>query len=214
VFTGIIEDIGKVKAVEKSGTSGKIMIGTAFDLSGIKTGASIAVNGACMTVVDKAGAMFGADVSAETFSATTLGSLRPGDAVNVESALKLGSPLGGHLVTGHVDGTGVVKRLRRLAEFVEMEVDIPETLLGQVVRKGSVAIDGVSLTIADLTATGVVIALIPHTLEATTLHLKREGDAVNVETDIIGKYVERFLKGYRPGNVTEGFLKEHGFIRE
>lgn len=214
MFTGIIEDIGRVIAVEKSGVSGKINIATSLDLKAVKLGDSIAVNGACLTVVEITGSSFSADVSGETFASTTLGSLKSGDLVNVESALKLGSPVGGHLVTGHVDGVGTIKKFLRSAEFVEIEVEIPKALQNQTVRKGSIAIDGVSLTIADIRNNGFAVTLIPHTLERTTLHLKRDGNPVNIETDIIGKYVERFVSGYKEGGVTEGFLKEHGFMKE
>ncbi|MEE9613512.1 MAG: riboflavin synthase [Thermodesulfobacteriota bacterium] len=214
MFTGIIEAIGTVKTVEKKGTSGRITVETALDLGGVAVGDSIAVSGACLTVVALKGNTFSADVSDETLKLTTLGSAGPGERVNLELALTLSKPLGGHIVTGHVDCVGTVERKAEKGENLDIEVSVPREFLPQLVRKGSVAMDGISLTVAVLTDKGFRTVIIPHTIENTTLSEKRAGTKVNIETDIIGKYVERVLKGGGGGgkNITEGFLKEHGFI--
>jgi riboflavin synthase len=215
MFTGIIEARGTVKSVEKKGSSGRITVETASEpeyLKGVKPGDSISVDGVCLTMAFQPGVTaFTADISGETLRLTTLGELKPGDRVNLERSL-LSKPLGGHFVTGHVDGTGTIKRKLFVGENVELEVSVPYELKKQIVRKGSVSIDGISLTVAELTESGFRAAIVPHTLKMTTLSVKKEGGRVNIETDIIGKYVERFLSGSKKEGVTEDFLIEHGFI--
>jgi len=223
VFTGIIQDIGRVKSVESSGDSAKIEIATTLDLATLSIGGSIAVDGACLTITslrEKSGC-FTADLGAATLAATTLGrGLKAGRTVNLERPLTLSEPLGGHLVTGHVDAVGSIRRRTVRGGFIDLAVELPETLGAQVVKKGSIAIDGVSLTITTVAPGEVGLSLIPHTLQKTTLPDKGPGSLVNIETDIIAKYVERALGaggrassgGKATGGLTEGFLAEHGFF--
>ena len=212
MFTGIIETIGTLKSVEKRGGSAKIVITSPFKDGDIKTGDSIAVDGACLTVVSFKDGQFVADVSEETLKKTTLGGLKKGDKVNLERPLTPLKPLGGHIVTGHIDCVGKINGARHSGDYAEFEFSIPEEFQRFLIYKGSVAIDGISLTVAKITESGFTVALIPHTLKETTLGLKNAGGKVNIETDIIGKYVERFLSVYKKGGVTEGFLEEHGFL--
>ncbi len=215
MFTGIIEDIGRVKAVEKTGDSGKIEIISSLDLSQLPAGSSISVDGACLTIIDgqRSRTSFSADLSNETLSKTTFGKgLAAGRLVNIERPLTLDKPLGGHLVTGHVDTIGVIRKKVLRGAFLELELELPQALTGQVVKKGSIAIDGISLTVTEVSARGVGVAIIPHTLKKTTLPNKSIGGFVNIETDIIAKYVERALAG-RGGGITEGLLQGHGFLR-
>lgn len=212
MFTGIIEDIGTVKSVEKRGSSGRITIVAGKCVQGFKAGDSICVDGACLTVTALDPNSFSADLSDETLKTTTLSGLSVGHKVNLERALTLSAPLGGHLVTGHIDGIGTIRRKAERGGFVGLEVDVSSRLLTQMVLKGSVAVDGISLTIAGFTPGGFSAAVIPHTLKLTTLGNKAEGGRVNIETDIIAKYVERLLKGKGGGGITEGFLAEHGFL--
>ncbi len=210
MLTGIIEDVGTVKSIEKRGSSGRITVETSLDTSVLKVGDSVAVDGACLTLTELFRASCTADISEETLRVTTLGGLGAGSRVNLEPALTLSKPLGGHMVTGHVDGVGRISRISGRGGHIDFEVECPVEHMRQIVRKGSVAVDGISLTAASITRTGFAVAVIPHTVEKTTLGLKKEGMPVNIETDIIGKYVESFLKGSK-GSVTEEFLSEHGF---
>ncbi len=218
MFTGIIEECGKVKSIEKGGVSGKIVIavpGTFFAGRKGELGESIAIEGACLTVTAFSDDGFTADISEETFSLTTFGAFKPNDRVNLERALTLATPIGGHLVTGHIDGVGTITKKIVTGSGIEMEIKVPDDLKSGLVFKGSIAIDGISLTIASVTREGVRIALIPHTLANTTLEEKTVGAKVNIETDIIGKYVEKNLEGTKKeGRVTEGFLAEHGFLKK
>ncbi|HEY4708033.1 MAG TPA: riboflavin synthase [Thermodesulfobacteriota bacterium] len=211
MFTGIIEDVGTVKHIEKKGAFAKITVESALVPSNARTGDSIAIDGACLTATAINGSTFTADVSGETLNVTTLGSLVSGSRVNVELALTLSKPLGGHMVSGHVDAIGTIKGIVKNGENVELTVAVPTSLMPQIVKKGSIAIDGISLTVADLGADFVKIAVIPHTLRNTNLLSKKEGSRVNVETDIIGKYVERFF-AKKESRITETFLSEHGFF--
>jgi len=212
VFTGIIEATGAVKSVVKTGASGRISISAGLDLSSSAPGESMAVNGACLTLTHVSGKVFEADLSDETLSSTTLGSLRSGDRVNLECAMTLSKPLGGHLVTGHVDSVGEVSSRRSSGGCIEFEFRVPARLMGAMVLKGSVAVDGVSLTVAGLLPDGFKVAVIPHTLEKTTLSALAPGSRVNVETDVIGKYVERWFEGREECGITEDMLAEHGFL--
>ncbi len=214
MFTGIIEDVGSVKSVEKKDTFGRIKIETILDLKEVGTGGSISVNGVCLTVTVFSKDSFDADLSEETLRVTTLGSIKAGDKVNLERALTLSKPLGGHLVTGHIDGIGSIKAKVFKTDYMDLDVDLPEELMTLIVKKGSVAVDGISLTIAGVTETGFRVAVIPQTLNGTTLLLKREGSTVNIETDIIGKYVEKLLSAQREKVLTEDFLSEHGFLKK
>lgn len=213
MFTGIVEAIGEVKSIEKMGASGRIIIETLLDLEGIEKGYSIAVDGVCLTVTNVDKGFFTADLSMETVRLTTLGGLKRGDRVNLERPLTLSKPLGGHLVTGHIDGKGVIKR-KDSKDSLDLEVEVPMELARQIVKKGSVAVDGISLTVVEAGEKSFKAAIIPHTLENTTLLLKKEGSDVNIETDIIAKYVERLFPEYEKKGITEGFLGEHGFLKK
>ncbi|MDH4226200.1 MAG: riboflavin synthase [Deltaproteobacteria bacterium] len=212
MFTGIIEAIGTVKSIEKTGGSGRITI----EAKGVPMppiGGSIAVNGSCLTATAISGSSFTADVSSESFKRTTLGLLKTGDSVNIELPLTMNKPLGGHFVTGHVDYVGEVVAVKKQGDFSEFEFSIKPGFENQFVEKGSVAIDGISLTISKLSEKTFTVAVIPHTLTGTTLASKKQGQSVNIETDVIGKYVERFMNTGKEQGVTEGFLREHGFLK-
>ncbi len=214
MFTGIIEEIGTVKSIEKRDASGKISIASSFDLTRIKEGDSVAVDGVCLTVTgkDTGQGAFIADLSAETLRTTTIGgALRSGSRVNLERALTPATPMGGHFVTGHIDGVGLIKNRVKRGEFVDLEVALPGGLTRHVVKKGSIAVDGVSLTVRDLARDVVKFSIVPHTLKSTTLSEKSRGAAVNIETDILAKYVERNLSKEEKGEITGDFLAEHGF---
>lgn len=221
MFTGIIEDIGTVRSFKKTGGCGKITVATSLELGSVNIGDSIAVNGVCLTVTGKTDGQFTSDVAGETLKVTTLGELREGSRVNLEGALAMGKALGGHLVTGHVDTPGTIRDIKKVSsgegDYIEIEVTIPSKFLPHLVRKGSVAIDGISLTVADLTENGFRAAIIPHTLEKTTLDEKKKGSTVNIETDLIGKYVERFmsLRGddKSSGSITDSLLRDEGFLK-
>ncbi len=222
MFTGIIEDVGRVKSVESSGDSAKIEVTSSLELSELPMGSSIAVDGACLTITGGARGknFFTADLSAETLRSTTFGTgLGAGRLVNIEMPLTLSKPLGGHLVTGHVDAVGVIKKrtprgggAKGEGGFVDMEIEVPEALSSQIVLKGSIAIDGISLTVTMARKGRVGVVLIPHTLKETTLIDKLPGGLVNIETDIIAKYVEKSLVQEKQGGVTEEFLIENGFF--
>ncbi|MFZ3072893.1 MAG: riboflavin synthase [Thermodesulfobacteriota bacterium] len=212
MFTGIIEAIGTVETLEKRDASGRIKIRCPLAPDVLKQGGSVSVNGSCLTVIDFVGGVFSADVSSETLLHTTFGSLKKGSSVNLETPLTLNKPLGGHIVTGHVDCKGKIMTRQDTDAFSTFEISVERTFFRFLVHKGSVAIDGISLTIAELIEDGFTTAVIPHTLKSTTLSARKPGDEVNIETDIIGKYVERFTTGNIGKGVTEGFLREHGFM--
>ncbi|MBI5238000.1 MAG: riboflavin synthase [Deltaproteobacteria bacterium] len=215
MFTGIIEEIGRVKSVEKQGASGRITVEADIPPDTVKCGDSIAIEGVCLTITGLLKGAFHADISEETLRLTTLGSLKSGDRVNIERALTLSKPLGGHIVTGHVDGSGTIKGMARRGEFIDMELGVPAPLMAHIVNKGSVAIDGISLTITGCGPDGFKVSLIPHTLKNTALSFKGPGSKVNIETDIIAKYVERLLSSAgKSQGISEDFLSEHGFLRK
>jgi riboflavin synthase len=194
VFTGIVQDVGRVVSRETRGGDVRILIAfDRFDPSGITVGDSICVQGCCLTAVELRDRTFAADVSRETLSLTTLGDLTPGAAVNLEPSLKAGDPLGGHLVSGHVDGIGEIAAISDDGRSTRIEVAVPAALARYIARKGSVAIDGVSLTVNEIQGAVFGINLIPHTQAVTTLGALRAGTRVNVEVDQIARYVERLL---------------------
>ena len=211
MFTGMIESMGSVKKFTRHGEDAILDIDASMILEDIKVGDSIAINGACLTVTRKSEREFTADVSAETLSRTNLRLLKPGDRVNLEKALRLNSFLGGHLVLGHVDGLGKIleKVTRSNSVLLGMEIDME---LGRlIVEKGSVAVDGVSLTVNRCEKNRFYVTMIPQTARMTTLGIKKVADRVNIETDIIGKYVEKLLN---PGKVIDmNFLAEHGYLK-
>lgn len=211
MFTGIIEELGAVKTLRRGSSGARLAISASFVLEGTAIGDSICVNGVCLTVVDLGKADFSADVASETIKVTNLGELKVGQKVNLERALRLSARIGGHLVTGHVDAVGRIKEKRQEGNSWRVFIETPEQALRYIIKKGSVAVDGISLTVADLDSTGFSIAMIPHTAKLTTLGSKAPGESVNLETDIIGKYVERLLSGRMEEGVNLELLKKAGF---
>lgn len=218
MFTGIIEEIGIIKSINKNGESSSISIKANKVLEGTKIGDSICTNGICLTVTAIQKDCFCADVMAETMRRTNLGSLKTGSKVNLERALTLNSRLGGHIVSGHIDGVAVINNMARESNAVWVEISANENMLKYIVEKGSVAIDGISLTIAKVDNKSFAVSVIPHTGEETILLSKKIGDTVNIECDIIGKYTEKLLlftkneNKVKNSNITEDFLIKNGFI--
>lgn len=205
---------GNIVSIIHAGNTVKIAVRGRKASKKAVLGSSISVNGVCLTVTDISGEVFEADVMPETVRRSNLAALKPGSAVNLEPALRLGDEMGGHLVTGHIDGTGRIISLTRDENAVWMTIEAQTSLLNQIVEKGSVALDGVSLTVARTDNTSFSVSLIPFTAGETVLGTKRVGDTVNIETDIIGKYVEKFVKVYGGGKqegLTMSLLREHGF---
>jgi riboflavin synthase len=194
MFTGIVEEIGLVRGITGAGATRRLQVGAAITLEGSELGASVAINGTCLTVVERTADGFAFDVGPETLERTALSRLAVGDHVNLERPLRLGATLGGHLVLGHVDGVALVTEVTRVESTARVRFSLPGTDLAPLlVPKGSVAVDGVSLTVAALDDTGFEVMLIPHTLEVTNLGRLERGQGVNIETDVIGKYVLRSL---------------------
>lgn len=193
MFTGIIEGLGAITFVRPAGQGKRLAIAAAFDLTGTKVGDSISVSGACLTAVSISGRQFEVDVSPETLAKTTLGTVRVGERVNLERALRLSDRIDGHLVSGHTDGTGVIDSKETLGNAVIVTVAVAEELTHYMIAKGSVAVDGVSLTINLLDPGRFTVSIIPHTAGLTTIGFKQRGERVNIEVDLIGKYVEKFL---------------------
>jgi riboflavin synthase len=194
VFTGIIEGLGTVKSLTRAAGGIRIGIEADFPMDKIKVGDSIAISGACLTVVDFHDNIFEVDVAPETLARTTLDQVKIGDRVNLERPLRLGGRLDGHLVTGHVDGVGVIRARRPLANAMLFAFGVPEALSRYIVEKGSVAVDGISLTVNACKRSTFEVSIIPHTAKITSMGFKKVGDSVNIEADIIGKYVERFTR--------------------
>lgn len=194
MFTGLIEELGTVKGIRSQAGGMRLSITGKTVLDGMKAGDSIAVNGACLTVVEMSHSLFGADVSKETLTKTTLGRLRVGDRVNLERAMRPTDRLGGHLVAGHVDAVGVIRTIERTGEASLFTFEAPPEVLRYLIYKGSIAIDGISLTVNEVQGERFTVTLIPHTARQTTLGFKKAGDPVNLEADMIGKYVEKFLR--------------------
>lgn len=193
MFTGIIEEIGVVRSLALRGNSGKITVGARKVLEGTKIGDSIAVNGVCLTVISMGKDEFTADVMAETVRRSSLGTLRSGSRVNLERAMAAGGRFGGHIVSGHIDGTGKIRSLVREENAVWVTIAARPSILRLIVMKGSIAIDGISLTVAYADREVFKVSIIPHTGSETTLLTKKAGDIVNLENDIIGRYVERLM---------------------
>lgn len=213
MFTGIVEAVGSVREIKGAdrGLSLRISVPDIFD--DLKTGDSVAVDGVCLTAKVVNVDDFVADVSAETLSRTTLGKLRTGDKVNMERALRLSDRLGGHIVSGHIDGTARLQTKVKEGESVKLSFALGKDLLRYLINKGSIAIDGISLTVNEVDSGSFSVNIIPHTAEKTTLLDKRVGDEVNIEVDVIGKYVERLLGKGKESRINEGFLMEHGFMK-
>ena len=230
MFTGLIASLGTVERLAEGSTSCRLTVRAPQLLSGVKIGDSIAVNGVCLTVVHLRGDTFTADVMPETVRRTTLHLLQPGDRVNLEKALRPTDGLDGHIVQGHVEGVGTIQQIISEGNARVYRIQAPGELLRYIVEKGSIAVDGISLTVTETDDSGFGVSLIPHTAKMTTLGYRSAGDAVNLETDILARYVEKMLgmdkKGngfagrYKPGaaennnsepELTEAFLLRHGF---
>ncbi|MBM4338550.1 MAG: riboflavin synthase [Deltaproteobacteria bacterium] len=211
MFTGIVEGKGKVLKIEYRGDTRKLSLEFPPHLTDVQLGDSISINGVCLTVTERHGLISKFDLSDETIKRSALGEIKEGSWVNLECALKLNGRLGGHFVTGHIDGIGIITEKRKERDFYRLKVRLPEHFARYVVPKGSIAIDGISLTVNECRSNEIQLTLIPYTLEKTVMMDKRVGDHVNLETDILGKYVEKLLKGEK---LSEGlslsFLKEHG----
>lgn len=217
MFTGLVEGMGFIVRVETQNMDRRIFIVPQFEAGEIFLGESIAVDGACLTVTALEGSTFGADVSTETLRMTTLGDRKVGDRVNLERALKVGYRLGGHIVMGHVDGVGILSRRYEEGRSIRLVFRIPDNLEHYIVEKGSVAVNGVSLTVNSCKHNIFDVNIVPHTAAATTIKTLNVGDKVNIEVDVIGKYIEKLLKrlnqkASKESNITEDLLKEHGFI--
>ncbi len=214
MFTGIIEHLGKVKQVNQKANSAVIVVDIGPLKDGVIPGDSIAINGACLTVTQIKGSEVYFDVSGETLSKTIIGKLTVSDHVNIERSLKIGDKLGGHFVTGHVDCVGTINKIENEPDQCTVWFSVSKETANMMIKKGSVAIDGISLTIVDLKEKLFSIALIPFTLDATTLGFKKTGQKVNIETDMLGKWVKRILttSDNATSGVTEEMLKEKGFM--
>jgi riboflavin synthase len=214
MFTGIIEAVGTIREWAPRGAGAAAGIGAASLAAALRPGDSIAVDGACLTVTGLRGDAFTCDLSPETLSRTTLGRLRVGSQVNLERPLRLGDRLGGHLVTGHVDAIGEILHRTAQGDAELVRIRFPQALASLLVMKGSIAVDGISLTVAELGDDRFGVAVIPYTLQRSTLGSKRVGDPVNLEADILGKHVARLLAARmetHDGGLSLGFLQEHGF---
>lgn len=212
MFTGLIEEVGRVAAVRTVGGGADLRIEAPETGADAEVGESIAVNGACLTVEETAPEGFTCHAGSETLERTTLGQLRPGAPVNLERALSVGDRVGGHFVQGHVDCVGWIAARAGEGTTVRLMVEMPAEYARYVAEKGSVAVDGISLTVTEVKGAGFSVAIIPHTLRNTTLAAVEGGQRVNIETDILAKYVERLLGGERPEGISEDLLAEHGFI--
>lgn len=210
MFTGIIEELGRVRSAEKkSGITG-FSIEARITIQDTKIGDSIAVNGTCLTIVGIKNGAFWVDISTETLKNTNLGDLIIGSRVNIERSMRVSDRIGGHIVTGHVDGVGVIKGKRPLGDSTFFRIEAPEHVLKYTILKGSIAVDGISLTVTDITDKDFGVVIIPHTANVTTMGFKGIGDKVNLEADVLGKYVEKiFLSKGKKG--IEGLLREQGF---
>jgi len=219
MFTGLVEEIGTIAGIGKKSGSFQLIIDSHLDLDQRDRGASIAVEGICLTVVKIEGKRFTVEVSPETLNRTTLSERKHGDPVNLERALRLSDRLGGHLVSGHIDGTGIVKDINREENAIIFTCSTSPEIARYIVAKGSVAIDGISLTVNTVQGTEFSVSIIPHTAHVTTIGRRKVGDRVNIETDIIGKYVEKFLGAHsqlpegekKKSPIDPDFLKRHGF---
>jgi riboflavin synthase len=218
MFTGIIEEIGLVEGIKKTGEAFVLSINAKKVLEGVQLGDSIAVNGVCLTVTSFSNSRFTVDVMPETVKATSLKDVNKGSRVNLERAMAAGGRFGGHFVSGHVDGTGIIKNKKPFENAVYYEIEAPKEVLKFIILKGSIAVDGTSLTIFGLSEETFTISLIPHTLSETVLGFKGKGDIVNLECDMIGKYVGHFLTSRsiqdnppKKSIITAQFLEENGF---
>ena len=212
MFTGIIEGFGSISSIRPAGQGKRLAIEAEFDLDHTKIGDSLCVSGACLTAVKIDGRHFEVDISPETLQMTTFGQAKVGQRVNIERALRLSDRIDGHLVSGHIDGLGQLSKWETLSNAIIVTIDVPESLARYMIGKGSVAVDGISLTINACDAASFSVSIIPHTAKLTTIGFKNKGDPVNIETDMLGKYVERFMSA-RPGEAEAGAEKQSGIDR-
>ena len=212
MFTGIIEEIGTVRRIEHGAKGARLTIQANTVLEDTRIGDSIATNGVCLTVVSMTSDSFSADVMAESLRRSSLGTLQGGSPVNLERAMAANGRFGGHIVSGHIDGTGTIASQKREDNAVWVKVKTPAPLLRYIVEKGSIAIDGVSLTVAAVTETDFSVSIIPHTGAQTILLGKKPGEPVNLECDVIGKYVEKLIQPHKTGGISTDFLAANGFI--
>ncbi len=221
MFTGIIESFGTIKRIESNGEGKILQIGCDLDLSQSKIGDSIAVNGACLTAVSLGKFDFKVDMAPETVARTTFKQMAPGKRVNIERALRLSDRIDGHLVSGHIDGTGIISSVKRDSNAVIISVSVDKILAEDMIEKGSVAIDGISLTINRCSDELFTVSVIPHTADITTIGLKQVGDLVNIETDMLGKYVRKILMGgavkkdvesRKTSDISMALLARNGFL--
>lgn len=218
MFTGIIQSVGKIESVQNKGGDARIWINVGkLDMQDVQLGDSIAANGVCLTVIELKADAYCADVSGETLSLTTLGDLKAGSAVNLEKALTPTTRLGGHLVSGHVDGVGHVVDRRDDARSVRFVIESPANLAKYIAMKGSITVDGVSLTVNKVDGCQFELNIVPHTLQETIMNQYQSGHRVNLEVDLIARYLERLLLGEKAAQsgsgISEAFLAEHGFIK-
>ncbi len=212
MFTGLVETLGSITAVKNTGNGIRLSLKPLTDYE-VKLGDSVAINGVCLTVTTHSGDI-SFDMSPETMQSTNLGRLKVGDRVNLERALRLSDRLGGHIVSGHVDNSGKIISRKPVGEYTIFTFESPPDVLKYVVKKGSIAIDGISLTVNDVDSKSFSVAIIPHTLKVTNLGEKNIGDSVNLEVDIIGKYVERLLGVKDSGKSLMHLLKEEGYTND
>lgn len=210
MFTGIIEEKGRIEAVKHGAKSCEMTIRASKIFDDLKIGDSVAVNGICLTATSINAPLFTADVMAETMRRTNIGGLSKGSYVNLERAMQLNGRFGGHIVSGHIDGTGYVSSMRREDNAVWVTICADDKIIRYIIEKGSVTLDGISLTVADVAKDRFSVSIIPHTAEETTLLDKKTGDKINIECDIVGKYIEKFTTGKDSG-ITEDLLIKYGF---
>lgn len=213
MFTGIIEEVGTVQAIQHGENSSFIEIKAEKVLSDVHAGDSIAVNGVCLTVTEFSKNTFRADVMNETLKRSSLGSLKNGSSVNLERAMSANGRFGGHMVSGHIDGTGVISAVKNDGIAVWYIINTTSEIMQYIIEKGSIAVDGISLTVAKVTNSSFSVSIIPHTAQQTILSFKKTGDIVNLENDIVGKYVGKFINAdIKKSNISMNFLAENGFI--
>jgi len=219
MFTGIIQAIGRINSLEPRGGDVRLTLGTGkLDMAGVVPGDSIAVSGVCLTAIVVDGVSFAADVSRETLSLTTLGDLKTGSPVNLEKALTLATPLGGHLVSGHVDGVGRVLDRREDGRSIKFRIEAPAELARYIAHKGSISVDGTSLTVNDVSGREFDLNIVPHTLKETIMSEYAPGTRVNLEVDLLARYLERLILGDQAADpkargITAEFLAKHGFLK-
>lgn len=218
MFSGIVEEMGAIQGINKGLAGARLSILASQILEDLKVGDSISVSGACLTASDVGDMGFAVEVSTETLHCTTLGSIQVGTPINLERAMKLHARMGGHLVTGHVDGIGILRDRQQDGNAIQLTIEAPEEIIRYCVPKGSITVDGISLTINEVSNRSLAVAIIPHTAKVTTMGLKQIGETVNLEADLIGKYVERLLQtsGAVPAKpapvIDQDYLQKRGLL--